>query len=384
MASITIVLRDPTTGAGLPGQSLKFRHSADSFAADLSYVFTEIDSLSRPGAYKTHGVDTETYKLWVNGSEDPTFGADEGIDIFEKDDLMIKVGDIWDARSKKIENVTDATTAQGAYTKAQAEAAHYTKAQSDALVDDMVTISDDQTITSNKLFEKLPRAVGTDDDPEIPEPTEDGELVPLKYLNQILATLNINPLLQSPQEIWVWGGATNSNGKRYGYIKDAVSSAFAQTPTVSKQFSILVKQMGPGVEYMNAGAGSLKSFVHLIAAGRFINIIMQDNSLLSESRIENATLYFGAGVITTDREFNKLELVNCKVYHYRNITWNNGGLINSTLIAASGYKSIIKNACNVENCIFSEEPDFDSHTGVALYDSVSGVFSAPADPTVIV
>ncbi|MBK9333837.1 MAG: hypothetical protein IPM96_15880 [Ignavibacteria bacterium] len=88
MASVTIVLRDPATGVGLPGQTVVLKRGPGFSSTD----YTLTDVAGKPGAYKVTGVTTAVYKLFVNGTVDDSFGGDEGREIFRTDDLLLKAG----------------------------------------------------------------------------------------------------------------------------------------------------------------------------------------------------------------------------------------------------------------------------------------------------
>lgn len=379
MATLNYVLRDPVTGVGIPEQAVKLR-IGPGFATD-THTLTDVSG--KPGAYQIvdmSAVAKGEYELWVNGVKDTSFGRRE---ITKQSDILLISDGHWDAQMKELKYLANGTTPQSAYTKAQAEAAHYTKDAVDVLVEANVSKAGDDTITGLKLFEVLPKAVGPDADPEeLPEPESDGDFIYLKYFNQILASLNTNSYNQSPREIIVYPGAPVVTGKLYADIKTAVAYAFSQTPGTSKQYAVFIKSMSGDSATINAAAGSLKSNVHLIALGNFISIIIMDNSLAANTKIENATLYFGAGVIATDREFNGLELINCDVFAYRNLTLNNGRSKDCKILTADGYKAIFKNACDVENTIVNVAPDFTTHSGAKLYDVVEDVYTLPADPTI--
>lgn len=86
--SITIVLRDPVTGAGLPNQAAKLR-VGPGFGAD---TYTMADVTGKAGSYKVDNVASGTYKLFVNGVEDKSFGGDNGREIFLGSDILFKSG----------------------------------------------------------------------------------------------------------------------------------------------------------------------------------------------------------------------------------------------------------------------------------------------------
>lgn len=86
-STITIVLRDATTGAGLSGQTVTLRLTPFS-----TTTYTLADVAGKAGAYQVADVDSGLYKLWVNGSEDTSFGGTNGRYIFEADDILFKTG----------------------------------------------------------------------------------------------------------------------------------------------------------------------------------------------------------------------------------------------------------------------------------------------------
>ncbi len=106
--SITAVLRDPDSGAGLAGQLVKLR-IGPAFDSD---IYTMVDVDGKPGAYVYDGAFvTAKYKLWVNGSEDTTFGGANGKSIINDTDILKKsggtmTGDI-NMDSHKITNLPD-------------------------------------------------------------------------------------------------------------------------------------------------------------------------------------------------------------------------------------------------------------------------------------
>lgn len=88
MATLNYVLRDPTTGVGLPGQSVKLR-IGPGFASD---TYTLSDVSGKPGAYELADLSSFAsgeYELWVNGSKDTSFGRRE---IFKSSQLLFKSG----------------------------------------------------------------------------------------------------------------------------------------------------------------------------------------------------------------------------------------------------------------------------------------------------
>lgn len=90
MSSITCLLQDED-GNGLPNQDVKLRRlGASNFGVD---VYTMSDVSGEPGSYEYSGGHvTDTYKVWVNGSEDKSFGGNSGVDIIRLQDVLLKSG----------------------------------------------------------------------------------------------------------------------------------------------------------------------------------------------------------------------------------------------------------------------------------------------------
>lgn len=110
MASITIVLRDPATGAGLPNQTVKLR-MGPGFGSD---DYTLSDVAGKAGSYKVDDVITGTYKLYVNGVVDNSFGGNNGREIFRGQDILMKSGGamtgVLDMNGQRITNLPDASS----------------------------------------------------------------------------------------------------------------------------------------------------------------------------------------------------------------------------------------------------------------------------------
>jgi len=88
MATLNYVLRDPTTGEGLPGQAVKLR-IGPGFASD-THSLTDVSG--KPGAYELADLSAFAageYELWVNGSKDNSFGRR---DIYKASQLLFKSG----------------------------------------------------------------------------------------------------------------------------------------------------------------------------------------------------------------------------------------------------------------------------------------------------
>ena len=90
MSSITVYLTD-NLGNPLPGQSVKLRRAGlSNFGVDY---LTMSDVAGKPGKYETtDDYVTDRYKVWVNGSEDRSFGGPDGLEITKQSDILLKSG----------------------------------------------------------------------------------------------------------------------------------------------------------------------------------------------------------------------------------------------------------------------------------------------------
>lgn len=379
--SFEIVLRDLTTGAGRTGLNVKLYNHIDNFT---DVVLTAVEKPGHAGVYE-FTYDTfaiARYRLKVNSSWETSFSDDNGTWLYDGDNMMIIVSGAWDFKNKVGKNVANPVDDTDAVNKGWAIGQFYTKTEIDDALALKVALAGTQTITGLKNYEIIPTIVPTDSEPGvIPDPSEDGELIHFKYLNQVLNALPTNPYPMFAGVIRVVPGlAVVQIGRAYPSIKDAVAYAFTQTPAANKKFGIIVEGNNPGSEFINADAGSLKDHVHLIALGKHINIIIKDNTLSANTSINNSTLYFGAGIIATERSFNHLRIINCDVFNYRNLTIKNGGIEKTKCISDTGYKMKVEDNCHVEHSIFNTTPEKVNHTGAYFADEFSD-YDIPADPT---
>lgn len=377
--SFNIVLADINTRLPRTGLTVKLRWHKDNFASNIIDC-PEVSG--KPGEYLVENYTTARYRMWVNGSPDPSWGGTAGRPLISDEDLLLLSSGRWDFKGAGGKNLGDPTADGDPISRGWLLANFFTETEINALLALKVSLAGTQTVTGLKNFEIIPKIVPTDALPGvIPDPSLPGELIHFKYFHQVLSTIGANPNQQSSQLIRVFGGATVEIGKLYPNIKDAVARAFTGTPAATKVYSIAIENMGPA-EYMNAVSGSLKSFVNLVAAGRHIKIIMQDDSTLAECTISNATLFFGGNDVTTDREFQKLCLDNCTVYHFKNLTFRNSESIRNTrFVGASGKQVTFDLATNVEGCWLNADPDVSGCTGNTDYQKFTG-YTLPGDPSI--
>jgi hypothetical protein len=230
--------------------------------------------------------------------------------------------------------------------------------------------------------------------PPLPsEPPYGNSLVWKQYMqdwvNEQIANMNTEVYQYSPNILECFPGAVEKTGRVYSTIKKCADYAQSQIPTDLKQFLIEIKGTGLTSKLITAEPGSMKAYVNWYSRGHHINIIVGDNSLSANMHIHNAVLYFGSGNISTDRTFKSVKFHNCRIYNYRNITFNECQLDRCTIVSADGYGALLQGAgiswTDIEGCMFNTEPDFiggiDNYGGVVNY-AVSGRYVIPPDPTI--
>jgi hypothetical protein len=224
------------------------------------------------------------------------------------------------------------------------------------------------------------------------EPPYSNSLVWKQYMqdwvNEQIANLNTEVYQYSPNMLECFPEAIDKAGKVYNTIKKCADYAQTQTPSESKQFLIEIKGTGMYSNSISAEPGSIKPYVNWFSRGSHINIIVCDNSVTANMHIHHAVLYFGAGSIITDRTFRSMKFHNCRIYNYKNITFNECMLDRCTVISAPGYKAKIQGAVgtwtDIEGCMFNTAPEFiggmENYGGVVNY-GVSPNYVIPEDPT---
>ena len=383
--SFTFTIFDKDTGLPRTGLTVKMRYSKDAFATD-AFTCAEVDAENSPGEYRMTNYVTAKYKTWVNGSEDDSFGGPNGKPLISEEDLILldALSAYWDFKNKRAANINDPVNDKDGVNKQWSVSQYYSKTAMDSALAAKVGTTGDHIISGKLGFYQLPKLLP---DPDIEPgtyavPSNLGDMIYLKYFNYRLSLLNSSPTPQSFQHIRVYKGATIIVGKLYPSILQAVNYCVNATPApgANHVYVITVENMGTG-STMAADSGSIRDYINIIAVGEMIEIIVGDDTLSSNSAIANATLYFGAGVITSAREYTDLKLYNNRVYNYKDLKFTDGILKDCTFISQSGYKIILDGDVQVENCIFSEEPDVAGHTGARIYDVATGVYTVPTDPT---
>lgn len=90
MSSITCIVTDDF-GNGLPGQDVWLRRAGLSNFGTNAYQMTDVPG--EPGSYEYSGGHvTDDYKVWVNGTEDRSYGGTSGVEITRRQDILLKSG----------------------------------------------------------------------------------------------------------------------------------------------------------------------------------------------------------------------------------------------------------------------------------------------------
>lgn len=379
--SFHIVLRDLDTGAARTGLTVKLFNHLDNFTTEV-LTATEVPGYGGVYEFTYTDFNIAKYRLKANGSWDGSFSDENGTWLYDGSKMMIVNGSgRWDFGSKRAINVANPVDDGDAVNKGWSLGQFYTKTEINSALALKVAKAGTETITGLKQFEILPRVVPTDSNPGVyPTPSNLGDVIYKKYFDYVLSQVHINPYPQFAGVLRVIPGVTAQPGRAYPTILEAVTYSLAQTPSATKQYAILIEGITQGQEFLTAASGSLQSYIHLIGIGKFVKVIIEDDSLLANTSLNNLSLYFGAGVITSARIFNSVDFIDCCLYNFKDITVKNGSLVNSRCISDSGYNMLVEDACNVEHTIFNRTPEKVNHTGAYFADEFSD-YLIPTDPT---
>lgn len=290
-ASTTVTIRNLTTGAGVTGLTVTLRGPADNYTANL---YTATPVAGKDGVYEFLNVIFGKYKLFVNGTEDNTFGGAEGryFPVSDLRDVALcfeSAGDHYDALSKRIKNVaapeshTDAVNriylTGNFYTQSQTNeifvsysylsANHYTKTESNAKFFDK---DGNQAITGNNIYSGVMAITGqllcgaastvqfTATEGSYPRlndymiPPGNNHFAPKKFVTDAIANAIANiagGYVESPNVIWLApdiGVALDESPEETNYIAPTFGGAntlvHAKGASASNRVTVLIKGMG--------------------------------------------------------------------------------------------------------------------------------------------
>ncbi len=343
--SVTIIIRDLTTGAGRTGLSVKLRHVTDSYASD---IYTASAMSGKPGAYEAQDVVYNKYKIWVNGVEDTTFGGGKGRWLPPEGGEVIRlVSGEWDALDTKMVNLGNAVDATDAlnmqtgdsrYLPASADS-DYVKLVGDQDVEGTKTFKDD--IKTDYIYEDTANAgVTFPDDPttvgtlaltqigsnfslagyymtSLPTPVTGSGAANKTYVDTAVAGVVITPYQESPNVIRCIPGGTEKTGQVYTTYANSLQYALA-VAGIDHRMTIKFDGMGTaGYNYINmsnAGGDYIDDYIHLKAINQDILLIPPATDVigvgtLGNSIIENFTIYKDDSGV--DVGFENIQFNNC-------------------------------------------------------------------------
>jgi len=284
MSSITIYLED-SNGNPLSGQTVRLRRAgASNFGTD---VYSMSDVAGKPGSYKYDGGHvTDTYKVWVNGSEDASFGGGSGIDIIRLEDVILKsggtmTGDI-NMDGHKITNLPDASS-DGEPVKRGYGDTRYIRKEA---------VAGNQQVNSPIIFGGYPRktTIATN----LQHLINKQDMV--DYVQTIISGLNPSAYQQSGNILRVIYNGTAEVNKVYKTIAAALTGAegFA-----SEDREMLIEIAGNGeggvfdLNHNLLPAGTFDPYIHFFGKHRnIVTVVAEDTYLATAGKtiIANQTL----------------------------------------------------------------------------------------------
>lgn len=317
--SLTIVLRDLTTGAGRTGLTVTLRHSLDSFAA-TAYSATE--QSGKPGVYEFTNVGSHhRLKLYVNGTVDDTFGGTNGKFIIDANEVICTNDGSYDADSLKIINLADATNATDAMNRQTADG-RYLKTTGG-------TMTGEISMSDNPIS-------------GVPAPTDDSHVTNkvyvddlISYLESLIDAISFVPYQETPNSIRLIPGGSTKTGQVYTTWNAAMGYLKSLTPSSTKRFVIEIAGVGvtgaTDIEVTENDAGSpptnyFNNYCSIFMKNRFIKLKIPDQVMTVTAdtmSVEGGTIYINnvaANPVMTNMKFvnvyfdltvNTMEFINC-------------------------------------------------------------------------
>lgn len=312
--SVTIVIRNLTTGAGTAGLTVKLRSHVDNFATDY-VTLTAVGG--KDGVYEVNNLPFRRYKLWVNGTEDDTFGGDNGRWLPEGDEVirLDSGGTFWDAGSKELKNLSNPTAATSGLNRQTGDGRY---AMLDGSNDPGLWVkkagdgmSGQLDMNSQKITELANATAGTDalnrDTADsrylklaggtmagdvnmdiyyisVPTPNADGKAANKKYVDDKVALIPIQQYQESPNVLRLVPNGTQEDNKVYtSYsISQNVARGYAST---TRLVTIEIKGSGTGGRSIQVSNGAISgnsdfnSYVSIKGENQLIELLLNDASI---------------------------------------------------------------------------------------------------------
>lgn len=281
MGSITVFLADDA-GNGLASQTVTLRRKGLGDFGSTAYTMTDVTA--EPGSYEYNGgFVTDTYKVWVNGSEDRSFGGANGIDIMNLDDVLLKSGGTLtgpiNANGQAITNLPNPATGAEPVTKDYGDARYLREGL-------------------NLDFSSIEVLVATG--------TEDGSPVNLAQLSDAIDALNAaigavitTPYQESINVVRLMPGGTASTAKVYTSYALAQDYCRLYPANNTHRMTIEIKGAGSGGVTVTATDGAISgnhafnNYVSLKGENQNIKLLVDDDTFsvtAGGTIIENLTV----------------------------------------------------------------------------------------------
>lgn len=361
--SVTIVIRDLTTGAGRNGLTVWLRHKTDEFITNQIQANAVV---GKQGVYEALNVPYNLYKLWVNGSEDTSFGGTNGRWLPNGDGVIRLNGDDWDAVTKKIINVADAEAPTDAMNRQVSDDRYV---MLDGTNDPSLWLSVlGGTLDGNLLMHSYQVK-------NIADATDAQDAVSLAQLEAIVIT----PYQESPNEIRLIPGGSTKTGQVYTTWNAAMGYLKSLSPSGTKRFLINIGGMGVSgattIPVTENDGGSpptnyFESYISIICKARHVKLEVPDGTMAVTAgtmTVEGGTIYKNDG--GANPVFQNMRFVNV----YFDLTVN----------------TVTFTGCTFENCYVKVNDDVDGSatftsckyagiiTNQAVADSVIGYTEVP-------
>jgi len=347
------------------GKTVKVKLAASPFTE-----YTGVED-GTTGIYKFTGVGDGKYHKLVDGVQSGTFGVTDGRYIADDSLPYAKLaGGNYFTGNQSIDGnlvVNALLTIGGAAGFADSiEATDYIKSLAYMIAPELFVDAAGTPFTTNT-------------------PTYNSSLVWKGWVESRLASIVLTPFQESINKRRVIVGGSIEANKVYTLLKDA-SNSFA-SPSATNMCWVEIVGAGAASAYLTMPGNTLRDYVHWIAPGQHIKVIMADGFSNSKyCTFQNMTLFFGANDYSVDREYANMTFINCDIYAYKNTTFNNCRLIRCRIIHASTYQAKLKGNTICELTGFNN--DYDKSLLSAGYEPSGGYLiygeAMPTDPSSII
>jgi len=189
-------------------------------------------------------------------------------------------------------------------------------------------------------------------------PTSANHLTNKTYVDDLVATIVVTPFQESSNRVRYIPNGTIETGKVYNTITGAVSyfsSESASNPCYveifpySSDVTISHSELSDYVHFYSSFYSSENKTDPIVILGCATASVTK-----TDVRFEGLTLLMGANVITGDRTYNGFTFKDCTIFAFKNTTFTNCILSNSTIYHASGYSATYDGSTQIYDCRFNQ------------------------------